>query len=101
LIDLPKEDLIHLNFKALKTMKRLRLFISRSARFSEELNFLSNELRLLDWPEYPEESFPSNFCGKNLIYLRMPRSRLMELEGVQVELLLLIFLPLNFIVNFF
>ena len=84
---MPKQDLIHLNFKAFKKMKRLRLFISRNVHFSQEPNFLSNELRLLDWPEYPGESFPSNFSGRNLVELSMPRSHLKELEGVQVKLL--------------
>jgi len=101
LIDLPKQDLIHLSSKAFKKMKRLRLLISRNARFSEEPNFLSNELRLLDWPEYPGESFPSNFCGKNLVELSMPHSHLKTLEGVQVELLFLIFLSSSYVVNFF
>jgi hypothetical protein len=101
LIDLPKPDLIRLRPKAFKKMKRLRIFINRNARFSEEPNFLSNELRLLDWHKYPGESLPSNFCGKNLVVLRMPQSQLKGLEGVQVELLFLIFLPLGSVVNFF
>jgi hypothetical protein len=82
-------------------MKRLKMFINRNAHFSEEPNFLSNELRLLDWPKYPGESLPSNFYGKNLVVLIMPQSHLKELEGVQVELFFLIFLPLGSIVNFF
>ncbi|XP_059429066.1 TMV resistance protein N-like [Corylus avellana] len=83
LIDLPKPDMIHLSPKAFKKMKRLRMFINRNAHFSEEPNFLSNELRLLDWPKYPGESLPSNFRGKNLVVLIMPQSHLKELEGVQ------------------
>jgi hypothetical protein len=65
-------------------MKRLKIFINSNARFPEEPSFLSNELRLLDWPNYPGESLPSNFCGKNLLVLRMPHSQLKDLEGVQV-----------------
>ncbi|XP_062158801.1 disease resistance protein RUN1-like [Alnus glutinosa] len=64
-------------------MTRLKMFINRNACFSEKPNFLSNELRLLDWSNYPGESLPSNFCGKNLVVLTMPRSQLKELEGVQ------------------
>jgi hypothetical protein len=90
LIDLPDPDLIiQLSPKSFKKMKRLRLFISRNAHFSEEPKFLPNELRLLDWPEYSGESLPSNFCGQNLSVLRMPYSRIKELKRVQVELLLL------------
>jgi hypothetical protein len=83
LIDFPVPDLIHLSPKAFKKMKRLRMFINRNAHFSEEPNFLSNELRLLDWPEYPGESLPSNFCGKNLVVLRMPYSHLKDWKGVR------------------
>jgi len=93
LIDLPKPDMIHLSSKVFMKMKMLRLFISRNARFSEDPNFLSNELRLLDWSKYPGESLPSNFRGENLVVLRMHNSHLKGLEGVQVELLFLIFIP--------
>jgi hypothetical protein len=101
LIHLPKRDLIHLSPEAFKNMTRLKMFINRNACFSEKPNFFSNELRLLDWSNYPGESLPSNFCGKNLVVLTMPRSQLKELEGVQVELLFLIFLPLYYFANFF
>jgi hypothetical protein len=102
LIDLPKPDLIHLSPKAFKKMKMLKIFINRNAHFFEEPSFLSNELRLLDWHKYPGKSLPSNFCGKNLVVLRMRDSHLKEFEGVQVELLFLVFLPLaNYVVNFF
>ncbi|XP_059455260.1 disease resistance protein Roq1-like [Corylus avellana] len=83
LIDLPEVDLIHLSSKAFKKMKMLRLFISHNAHFYEEPDFLSNELRLLDWSEYSRESLPSNFRGKNLVVLRMSHSHLKKLEGVE------------------
>ncbi|GLT52987.1 hypothetical protein SLA2020_262870 [Shorea laevis] len=83
LIDFPGPDLIHLSPKAFKKMKRLRLIIIRNAHFSKEPAFLSNELRLIDWPKYPGESFPSNFRGKNLVILRMPDSHLRELKAIQ------------------
>ena len=72
MIDLPEAELIHLCSKAFMKMERLQLFICRNARFFKELKFLSNELRLLYWPEYPRESLPSNFRGKNLVVLGMP-----------------------------
>ncbi|XP_059455269.1 TMV resistance protein N-like [Corylus avellana] len=84
LIDLPGPDLIiQLSPKTFKKMKMLRLFINRNAHFSEEPNIYSNELRVIDWAEYPGESFPSNFRGKNLVILRMAHSRIKILEGVQ------------------
>jgi hypothetical protein len=72
-------------------MKRLRMFINHNACFLEEPNFLSNELKVLDWPNYPGESLPANFCGKNLVVLTMPQIHFKELEGVQVVFLFFIF----------
>ncbi|KAB1210647.1 putative WRKY transcription factor 19 [Morella rubra] len=74
-VDLPDvEDIIQLSPEAFMEMKILRLFINRNARFSGELNSLPNMLRVLDWPEYHLPSLHSNFHGKKLIDLRMPRS---------------------------
>ncbi|XP_059455276.1 disease resistance protein Roq1-like [Corylus avellana] len=84
LINLPESNVIRLNSKAFKKMKRLKMLIHRNARFSEEPNFLSNKLRLLDWPNYPGESLPSNiFYGKDLVKLRMMHSKLKKLDRVQ------------------
>ncbi|XP_059451016.1 disease resistance protein RPV1-like [Corylus avellana] len=84
LINLPDPDLIvHLSPETFKKMKRLRLFISRNASFSEQPNIYSNELRVIDWAKYLGEFFPSNFHGKNLVILRMAHSRIKILEGVQ------------------
>jgi hypothetical protein len=56
--------------------------------FLKCLILYSNELRLIDWVEYPGESFPSNnFRGKKLVILRMARSCIKILEGVQVKYL--------------
>jgi hypothetical protein len=101
LIDLPEPDLIHLSPKAFENMTRLKMFINRNARFSEEPNFLSTELRLLDWYNYSGKSLPFNLWGNDLVCLTMPRSQLKELKGVQVKLLFLIFVPLHYVVNLF
>jgi hypothetical protein len=83
LIDLPESNpMVHLSPKAFEKMRRFRLFISRNACFFEEPSFFSNELKLLDWSEYSGESFPSNFCGRNLVVLKMHHSSLKRLEGV-------------------
>ncbi|XP_030944993.1 TMV resistance protein N-like [Quercus lobata] len=71
LVDLPKREMINLSSKNFMKMKRLRLFINRNALFSEGPNYLSNELRLLEWPEYPLQYLPSNFHGKRLVVLNM------------------------------
>jgi hypothetical protein len=86
--------------QALTKMKRLRLFINRNAHFSEGPTYLSNELRLLDWPEYPLQSFPSNFHGRKLIVFRMRNSLFKELERFKVPLLFSIFLPSSYVVHF-
>ncbi|KAG2667415.1 hypothetical protein I3760_15G113900 [Carya illinoinensis] len=79
-IDLPDgEDIINLGSDAFVSMKGLRVFINRNARFSEGPNYLSNELRVLDWLEYPMQSLPPNFNGKKLIIFRMRESFIMEL----------------------
>ncbi|KAK4564013.1 hypothetical protein RGQ29_006203 [Quercus rubra] len=71
LVDLPKREVIQLSSKNFMKMKRLRLFINRNALFSGGPNYLSNELRLLEWPEYPLQYLPSNFHGKRLVVLNM------------------------------
>ncbi|XP_042962725.1 TMV resistance protein N-like [Carya illinoinensis] len=61
-------DVICLTPKSFAKMKRLKFFISRGARFSgRSLNYLSNELRVLDWSNCHLESLPSNFHGEKLI----------------------------------
>ena len=82
--------MVHLSSKAFNNMKNLRfLWVNPNAHFSRGPNFLSNELRVLDWPYYPLESLPSNFRGRNLIVLRMYGSPLKELKGMKVQLLFL------------
>jgi hypothetical protein len=88
--------MIHLSSKIFMKMKRLRLFINRNALFSGGPNYLSNELRLLEWPEYPLQSLPSNFHGKRLVVLKMRNNLFKGLhDGFKVQLLLSIFRPLN------
>lgn len=66
--------MINLNSDAFVNMKRLRLFVNHNAQFSGGPNYLSNELRVLDWPHYPAQSLPSNFHGKKLIVLKLDGS---------------------------
>ncbi|KAG2667266.1 hypothetical protein I3760_15G105600 [Carya illinoinensis] len=79
LIDLPKEDLICLSSEAFMKMKNLKYFINRNARFSGSPNYLSNELRVLNWVEYPSQWLPYNFHGRKLVDLRISDSLLKEL----------------------
>ncbi|PRQ36125.1 putative leucine-rich repeat domain, L domain-containing protein [Rosa chinensis] len=59
-------------------MKNLR-YISMDGRleyecFSGEIDYLSNQLRWLNWPECPLQSFPSNFHANKLVKLNIPDS---------------------------
>ncbi|XP_042963343.1 disease resistance protein RUN1-like isoform X1 [Carya illinoinensis] len=73
-VDLPvghDHDTICLSPNAFKEMKRLRIFISHNAHFSGEFNYLSNELRVLNWSNYHLQSLPSNFRGEKLVVFKM------------------------------
>ncbi|XP_035541857.1 disease resistance protein RPV1 isoform X2 [Juglans regia] len=84
LLDFPGgHDKICLHSKAFKKMKNLRLFLNRNAQFSAGPEYLSNEIRVFDWPEYPSSFLPSNFHGNNLTILRMPDSLIKELGGLK------------------
>ncbi|XP_040998079.1 disease resistance protein RUN1-like [Juglans microcarpa x Juglans regia] len=85
LLDIPEghDHKICLDSKAFKKMKNLRLFINRNAQFSAGPEYLSNEIRVFDWPEYPSSFLPSNFHGNNLTILRMPFSLIKELGGLK------------------
>ncbi|XP_042966088.1 disease resistance protein RUN1-like isoform X2 [Carya illinoinensis] len=100
LIDLPKEDLIHLihlSPGAFKKMPNLRVLINRNALFSEPPNYFSNELRVLHFKNYHGSSFPSNFNGKKLIDLRMDKCKLKKLRKNFQNLKFLIFNECEFL----
>ncbi|KAK4592213.1 hypothetical protein RGQ29_016644 [Quercus rubra] len=73
---------------AFKGMINLKILIVNNVHICEELKFLPNGLRYLDWPNYPFP-LPSNFCPQKLGALNMPSSRI-QLEkllkqGVQFQ----------------
>ncbi|KAM5571335.1 disease resistance protein RPV1-like [Rosa sericea] len=78
-VELPKRDSICLSSKCFKKMKNLRFFINSNAYISGDIDHLSNELRLLAWPEYHLQSLSSNFHPEKLIVLHMPFSRMTQL----------------------
>lgn len=80
------DDEICLSAKSFSKMKNLQLLFICNARFSgDHVAYLSNELRLLDWPECPLQALPSTFNPRKLVELNMPRSRLLQLgEGLKV-----------------
>ncbi|XP_035546595.1 disease resistance protein RUN1-like [Juglans regia] len=75
-------DMIRLSPKSFAKMKRLRFFKSHGAYFSgRSLDYLSNELRVLDWSNCPLQSLPSNFRGEKLFDFKLYRGRIQEISG--------------------
>ncbi|MFQ6667025.1 hypothetical protein Gotur_033183 [Gossypium turneri] len=56
-------------------MKRLRLLRVLCLSNCDDLKYLSDELRLLDWTKYHLRSLPSSFQPDNLVVLLLPYSR--------------------------
>ncbi|XP_050373049.1 disease resistance protein RUN1-like [Argentina anserina] len=75
--------------ESLSNMKNLR-YISMSDHleyecFSGEIDYLSNQLRWLNWPRCPLQSFPSSYHANKLSKLNIPYSRITRLwEGRKV-----------------
>ncbi|KAK8527402.1 hypothetical protein V6N12_054615 [Hibiscus sabdariffa] len=65
-------------FLKMKRLRVLRVFNAPTPN-SRDLNYLSNELRLLEWHGYPFKSFPSTFHPENLVALLLPYSRIQKL----------------------
>ncbi|TYI03607.1 hypothetical protein ES332_A11G351500v1 [Gossypium tomentosum] len=71
--------ILNLNVDAFLKMKKLRLFRVLCLSNCDDLKYLSNELRLLDWTGYPLRSLPSSFQPDNLVVLLLPYSRIEQL----------------------
>lgn len=85
----PTEDLnVHTTFSG---MERLRLIrIITNVHLPRGLNYLSNELRLMEWHKYPLKYMPRSFEPKNLVELIMPNSCIKQLpEGFGVSFLMM------------
>ena len=65
----------------------------------QDLNYLSNELRIIDWHGYPLKSMPTNFQPIKLVELRMHCSGIKKLwKGIVVRFsLMLIYISFIFI----
>ncbi|XP_057989606.1 disease resistance protein RPV1-like [Hevea brasiliensis] len=79
-------DDLKLSPTAFTKMCKLRMLIVRSSEYLKgqvllpnNLEFLPQELRYLEWDYYPLTSLPSNFCPKNLVELHMTGSKLRQL----------------------
>ncbi|XP_022734263.1 TMV resistance protein N-like isoform X1 [Durio zibethinus] len=80
-IDIKREQnkAITLNADAFLKMKRLRLLRVFCLPNFRDLKYLSNELRLLDWSEYPFRSLPPSFQPDNLVALLLIDSHIERL----------------------
>ncbi|XP_031382544.1 TMV resistance protein N-like isoform X1 [Punica granatum] len=82
---LPETEEVYLNAKAFKRMKRLRLLIIHNAYVSGDLDYLSNNLRWVEWEAYPFSSLPPNFHPQKLVGLYLYNSRIKHLgEGYKI-----------------
>ncbi|KAF5469369.1 hypothetical protein F2P56_013450 [Juglans regia] len=77
---------IRLGSEVFAKMERLRILIVRRCdeSFCDRLNYLSNELRVLDWPNCSLEFLPTSFLGEKLIVFDIRGSNIRDLgRGLQ------------------
>ncbi|KAG8479617.1 hypothetical protein CXB51_029432 [Gossypium anomalum] len=81
IIDNKRESnkMLNLSVDVFSKMKNLRLLRVLCLSNCDDLKYLSNELRLLDWTGYPLRSLPSNFQPDNLVALFLPYSCIEQL----------------------
>lgn len=78
-------------------LKRLQIFIISTSFFSgDQVDYLSNELRVLDWYDCPLRSFPSSFNPQKLVILKMQKWSSMPSLSGGLEVLILICSSNNF-----
>ena len=64
-------------------MKKLKYLIVRNL-ICEDVKYLSNELRLIDWNEFPLLSLPATVNLQKLVALNVPRSHIKLDEHFEV-----------------
>ncbi|KAK8329865.1 hypothetical protein V6Z12_A11G354600, partial [Gossypium hirsutum] len=76
IIDNKRESskMLNLNVDVFSKMKNLRLLRVLCLSNCDDLKYLSNELRLLDWTIYLLKSLPSSFQPDNLVIFLLPYS---------------------------
>lgn len=74
------------SFEALSNMKKLRLLmilgcfdLPESGCSTPRLDYLSNNLRLLEWNKFPFKEFPATFRPEKLVKLKLTKSNLERL----------------------
>ncbi|TYH46950.1 hypothetical protein ES332_D11G376500v1 [Gossypium tomentosum] len=81
IIDNKRESnkMLNLSVNTFLKMKKLRLLKVLCLSNCDDLKYLSNELRLLDWTGYPLRYLPSSFQPDNLVALFLPYSHIQQL----------------------
>ncbi|WVZ03039.1 hypothetical protein V8G54_023845 [Vigna mungo] len=80
MLDPPQREEINCTDTVFAKMKNLRILIVRNMSFSHESSCLSNNLRLLDWKNYPSQSFPSEFYPRKIGAFNLSRFPVIALE---------------------
>lgn len=84
-LDMPNmKQEVQLKANTFGDMRRLRILIVRNAQVSGVPQNLPNNLRLLEWNEYPSTSLPANFHPKTLVVLNLPKSHIAMDEPFKV-----------------
>ncbi|KAM3729346.1 hypothetical protein ACB098_12G004500 [Castanea mollissima] len=96
MLNMPIEAKEHLSVEAFSKMKNLRFLkigyvqpsqdlIRGPIQLPQGLNYLSNELRVIDWYGYPLKSLPTSFQPNKLVELRMHCSDIKQLwKGIMI-----------------
>ncbi|XP_023535306.1 TMV resistance protein N-like [Cucurbita pepo subsp. pepo] len=79
MMDLDEEGESHLNANSFKAMTNLRVLKLNNVHLSQDLEYLSDQLRFLNWHGYPLKFLPSNFHPTNLLELELPSSSIHQL----------------------
>jgi len=87
-LDPPERKIIRwIDLTSFKKMKSLRILIIRNTIFiyASRSSYLSNELRLLEWSDYPSLSLPQGFCPNNIVSINLRRSPILLKRPFQVQ----------------
>jgi len=89
MLDPPQREEINCSDTVFEKMKNLRILIVRNTSFSHEPSCLPNNLRLLDWKNYPSQSLPSEFYPRKIGAFNLSRSPILLEEPFKVQVLIL------------
>ncbi|KAJ7975378.1 Disease resistance-like protein [Quillaja saponaria] len=74
MLNLPEEEKVDWSGEGFEKMKKLRLLVIDNAYFSKGPKHLPNDLRVLDWKNYPLPSLPVDFDPTKLVIVNLPHS---------------------------